>query len=239
MKKFSLFSARIFLILFLCIGIFSACRDRSAPDALDRDTSYAFGMILASYMKGQMGLEGLSFNYDAFMQGFRDFNEAQETRFTMDQAFELITVVLMRLQAEMDERAVLQGEVNREEGEAFLAQNAARPEVSTTPSGLQFEIITQGSGPRPNEDSLVRVHYEGTFLDGTVFDSSLRRGQPIDLFLDQVIPAWTEGLQLMNEGSRFFLYVPYHLAYGPHGVPGIPPFSTLIFYVELISILEL
>ena len=238
MKNFFAFSVKLVLVLFLSAALFVACKDKPAPHALDKDTSYAFGMFLAGQLTGGFGLVGLSFDYDAFKDGFRDFNEARETRFTMDQVFELITAALMQLQAQEDERMWIDGGKIREEGEAFLAENATRSGVITTPSGLQYEVITQGSGRRPRSDDMVRVHYEGTLIDGIVFDSSYRRGEPVEFPLNQVIPGWTEGVQLMNEGSTFRFFIPHDLAYGSRDIPGIPPYSTLIFEVELISILR-
>ena len=236
MKNFSVFFAKAALIVLISVALFMSCRDKPAPGALDRDTSYAFGMFMASQLKGPMGLE-LQFDYDAFLRGFKDFNEASETRLTMDQAYERITAFFLRLQAEDDERRLAEGERNREEGEAFLAANRARSGVITTASGLQYEVIRQGAGIRPTAADIVRVHYEGTLIDGSVFDSSYRRGEPVEFPLGHVIPGWVEGLQLMNEGSAFRLVIPSNLAYGSHGAPpAIPPNATLIFNVELLAV---
>ena len=125
----------------------------------------------------------------------------------------------------------------REAGEAFLAKNGKRPEVKTTPSGLQYEVLESTLGPKPKATDKVRVHYEGTLIDGTVFDSSYKRGQSISFGLDQVIRGWTEGLQLMSVGSKYKLYIPYELGYGASGAgANIPPYSALIFTVELLGI---
>ena len=122
------------------------------------------------------------------------------------------------------------------EGKDFLTENKLRPEVDTTASGLQYEVIVEGEGPNPTIESEVTVHYTGKLLDGTVFDSSVERGEPITFNLGQVIPGWTEGLQLMKSGAKYILYIPYDLAYGENGAGAdIPPYSTLIFEVELIS----
>ena len=119
----------------------------------------------------------------------------------------------------------------------FLAENAKKEGVKTTASGLQYKITQQGNGKQPTAQSVVKVHYTGKLLDGKVFDSSVDRGQPVEFPLNQVIPGWTEGLQLMKEGSKATLYIPAQLAYGEQGVPGtIPPNSTLIFDVELIKV---
>ena len=125
----------------------------------------------------------------------------------------------------------------KEEGEKFLAENAKRAEVKTTPSGLQYEVIEATLGQKPTATDKVRVHYEGTLIDGTVFDSSYKRGESITFGLNQVIKGWTEGLQLMSVGSKYKLYIPYDLAYGAQGAGGsIPPYAALIFTVELLGI---
>ena len=142
-------------------------------------------------------------------------------------------------QAEAKELITLkkQADENAKIGQAFLAENAKKPGIKTTKSGLQYQILQEGKGKSPSANSNVRVHYEGRLLDGTVFDSSVERGEPIEFPLNQVIPGWTEGLQLMKEGGKATLYIPSQLGYGEQGVPGtIPPHSTLIFDVELIEV---
>ncbi len=125
----------------------------------------------------------------------------------------------------------------KEEGEKFLAENAKRPDVKTTASGLQYEVIEATLGQKPSATDKVRVHYEGTLIDGTVFDSSYKRGESISFPLNGVIKGWTEGLQLMSVGSKYKLYIPYDLAYGAQGAGGsIPPYAALIFTVELLGI---
>ena len=227
-------SVKIVLALVLFSVILLACKKEEDADTLDKDTSYAFGMLIAN----QMGTTDLRFDYQAFMEGFRDFNEAKETRLTQEQAIEKINQVFARLQARDDEELWLQGERNREEGEAYMAANAMQSGVITTESGLQYNVITQGNGAKPNPSDMVRVHYEGSLISGEVFDSSYMRGEPIEFSLDMVIPGWSEGVQLMNEGSVYRLVIPSDLAYGPSGTGPIPPGSTLIFTVELLSIIR-
>ncbi|MBR4775911.1 MAG: FKBP-type peptidyl-prolyl cis-trans isomerase [Bacteroidales bacterium] len=122
------------------------------------------------------------------------------------------------------------------QGEEFLAQMAKDPDVKATGSGLMYKVIREGTGKKPKATDKVYCHYEGSFPDGTVFDSSYMRGEPIEFGLNQVIKGWTEGLQLMSEGAKYELYLPYHLAYGESGTYGIPPYSALKFVVELIEV---
>lgn len=131
----------------------------------------------------------------------------------------------------------LMSQTAKEKGEAFLQENAKKEGVKTTASGLQYEVLTEGTGKKPGPTDTVRVHYRGTLLDGTEFDSSYKRGEPISFRLNQVIPGWTEGLQLMSEGSTYRLFIPSNLAYGPRGAGGvIGPDETLIFEVELLAV---
>ncbi len=127
---------------------------------------------------------------------------------------------------------------NIQEGEAFLAENGAREEVVTTASGLQYEVIEEGTGAAPVATDVVKVHYHGTLLNGTVFDSSVDRGEPAEFPLNRVIPGWTEGLQLMTVGSKYNFYIPYQIAYGERGSGQIEPFSALVFEVELLEIIK-
>jgi FKBP-type peptidyl-prolyl cis-trans isomerase FkpA len=196
--------------------------------AEDVDTSYAFGMVIGSDFKQT----GLTFNYNAFVRGLKESLEDKETRFSMDDAVLKVQTAFM---AAMAKRA----EENRQKEQVFLEENSKKPGVTITPSGLQYEVIIEGSGQKPGGSDMVRVNYKGTLTDGTVFDSSYSRGEPAEFPLDAVIPGWTEGIQLMNEGGFYRLYVPSKLAYGEQGAGSvIPPYSTLIFDVELLSILE-
>jgi FKBP-type peptidyl-prolyl cis-trans isomerase len=227
------------MLVFLSFTALSACKkdDNSTGVDLDKDTSYAFGMLMANQLIGQFGFVGFRFDYSAFSEGFKDFNEAKETRISQDKAIELISAVFDRLQSEEEEKLWLEGSKNREEGEAYLAVNAARSGVTTTASGLQYEVMKQGSGPKPGPDDSVRVNYEGSLVDGTIFDSSYARGEPVEFYVDGVILGWQEGVQLMNEGSTYRFVIPPDLAYGPYGSGPIPPESTLIFTVELLSVI--
>ena len=176
---------------------------------------------------GLLNIAGLETNYDMIKQGFINGMYKYTKQFDLQTANQYVEATVARLKF---------GEA-RAEGEKFLAENALREEVKVTESGLQYEVLVAGKGPKPTATSTVKVHYEGTLIDGTVFDSSYQRGEPIEFPLNGVIKGWTEGLQLMPVGSKYKLYIPYQLGYGEHGAPGsIPPFATLIFTVELLEI---
>lgn len=188
--------------------------------------SYALGMNIVSNLK-QQGVDTLS--HDAFMKGVKDAFAGDSTLITDEDALEI-------LKSYFSEQQEKKAKMAAKEGEDFLAENAKREGVQVTESGLQYEVITMGEGEKPSATTEVTVHYKGTLIDGKTFDSSYDRGQPATFGLNQVIPGWTEGLQLMPVGSKFKFYIPYQLAYGERGAGGsIPPYSALIFEVELIS----
>jgi FKBP-type peptidyl-prolyl cis-trans isomerase FkpA len=191
-------------------------------------TSLAAGLIIGSDLKDS----GLQFDYAAFAEGFRLAVEGGEAPYTTDEAMEIV-------QAAFQEARAKQSEENRRTEQQFLAENSGREGVIMTESGLQYEVIVQGSGEKPSETDIVRVHYEGALSDGTVFDSSYEQGQAVDIPLDQVIPGWSEGIRLMNAGGTYRFYIPSALAYGDQGVGQmIPPYATLVFKVELLEILR-
>lgn len=171
------------------------------------------------------------------VQGLRTRVEGGELLLDEARADALRQSFSARVQKEMEAKAAQAGERNRAEGEAFLAKNREETGVQATPSGLQYRVVRQGSGRRPVPSDRVRVHYHGTLLDGTVFDSSYERGRPAEFSLGQVIPGWTEGVALMPIGSKYRFWIPGNLAYGAQGTQGIPPNSTLVFDVELLDIL--
>jgi len=176
---------------------------------------------------GLVGIAGLETNYELIKQGFINGLYNYTEQFDLNSANQYVEQVVSKKKY---------GET-KAEGEKFLQENALREEVKVTESGLQYEVLVQGKGPKPTAESTVKVHYEGTLIDGTVFDSSYQRGEPIEFPLNGVIKGWTEGLQLMPVGSKYKLYIPYELGYGERGAgQSIPPFATLIFTVELLEI---
>ena len=189
--------------------------------------SYAIGLSMGQNLRSS-GVTRLE--YADLAKGIQDVLEGQKPQITYQEA----QTILGQFFSELESR--IAGE-QKKAGEDFLAANAKRAEVKTTPSGLQYEVLEATIGQKPKATDKVRVHYEGTLIDGTVFDSSYKRGESISFALNQVIKGWTEGLQLMPVGSKYKLYIPYQLAYGEQGAGGsIPPYSALIFTVELLGI---
>lgn len=195
---------------------------------LKEKVSYAVGMSIAESLKSQQ-LDKLDLNL--LKNGIQDVFESNEFKINPNEANELI-------KSYIDEaNSAAYGE-NKQKGIDYLNENQKRSEIQTTESGLQYEVLTAAEGDSPTNTDNVTVHYHGTLIDGTVFDSSVERGDPASFGVHQVIPGWTEALQLMNVGSKYRLHIPQELAYGANPHPGGPiePFSTLIFDVELLSI---
>jgi FKBP-type peptidyl-prolyl cis-trans isomerase len=220
----------VFLAAALILLALASCKGGSSDQSggSNKDVSYALGMEFGRNLRNM----GLSLDYDDFMQGFKDSFEGRSTRLTDEDAG-------MKLQSAFLAITEKQSEGLRQAEMDFLAENARKEGVVTTASGLQYEVITEGAGERPQANDIVQVNYEGTLTDGQMFDSSYLRGEPAQFPLNGVIPGWSEGLQLMTEGSNYRLYIPSDLAYGPQGISEvIPPYSALIFNVELISIIK-
>lgn len=196
--------------------------------------SYALGLSMGNNFRAS-GIEQI--NVRDFADGVAAVYDGQSAKMSYDEAKAVIQKFFTELQAKQDAAAKVMGEQNARAGESFLRENAKRPEVATTPSGLQYEILAEGKGARPTASDQVVVHYTGKLIDGTVFDSSVERGEPATFGVTQVIPGWVEALQLMQAGSKWRLYVPSNLAYGAQGAGGvIGPNQTLIFDVELIKV---
>jgi len=194
-------------------------------------TSYAIGMSFGQQL-AQSNIKGL--DWESFAKGVAAMCDGKQPEVTFSEAQQLLSAYFQNLEAE----AKKAGEEVRKAGEEYLKKNAQREEVVVLPSGLQYEVLTQAIGQKPTANDKVRVHYHGTLIDGTVFDSSVRRGEPAEFGVTQVIKGWVEALQLMPVGSKWRLYIPYNLAYGEHGAgASIPPYAALIFDVELLAII--
>src|SRR5574344_1602574 len=190
--------------------------------------SYAIGLGIGQNLKG-MGATNININ--DFAQAIKDVIEGNQTAISHKEAQIIVNDYFQELEKKISE-------VNIKEGKSFLEENKKNPNVVTLPSGLQYEILQEGNGKKPKANERVKCHYEGTLINGTLFDSSIKRGEPAVFGVSQVIPGWVEALQLMSEGSKWRLFIPSELAYGAQGAGDmIPPHSTLIFDVELIEVL--
>lgn len=197
--------------------------------------SYALGHNIGHQLL-EMGLE-TSLNVDDFAAAISDLFGGRNAQMSNDEMHSILDRFFSEMEALQQAEAAKRGQAAKSEGEAFLAENAKREGVFRTRSGLQYEVLVEGNGPRPTANDTVRCHYEGTLIDGTVFDSSYRRNQPAEFGLRQVIAGWTEGVQMMTVGSKYKFYIPYQLGYGEHGAGNsIPPYAALIFTVELLAI---
>ncbi len=198
--------------------------------------SYALGLGIGQQLK-QMGLKDALVIED-FSQSIVDVLQDNDLKVKNSEAQQIVNSFFAEQESKMKAAQAESGKKSLEEGRVFLKNNATKPGVITTKSGLQYEVLKEGTGKKPKATDQVRCHYEGTLIDGTVFDSSYKRNEPAVFGLNQVIAGWTEGVQLMSEGSKFRFYIPYLLAYGESGAGGmIPPYATLIFDVELIEVL--
>jgi FKBP-type peptidyl-prolyl cis-trans isomerase len=224
--------------------ILVGCEETSKPKA---DASVAAAVALESEMQkvsyimgtnigGQIKGEAFEVDIPSLTLGLSDAVAGNEPKLSEDEVKAVIEAFQAKMMAEQEASAKLVAETNIKEGEAFLAENAKKEGVVVLESGLQYKILTAGTGAIPTPENTVEVHYKGTLLDGTEFDSSFKRGVPAQFGVTQVIPGWVEALQLMKEGAKWELYVPADLAYGPGGTGGlIGPNQTLIFEVELLK----
>lgn len=198
--------------------------------------SYSLGLGIGQQLL-QMGLKDTLVVND-FAASITDVLKGNDLKVNHQEAQQIVNSFFAEQEARQRAAQAEAGKAAKAEGEKFLVENAKKEGITVTKSGLQYEVLTEGSGKQPKASDTVRCHYEGRLLDGTVFDSSYKRNQPADFGLQQVIAGWTEGVQLMKEGSKFRFYIPYMLAYGEGGAgASIPPFATLIFDVELIKVL--
>lgn len=216
-------------IVFLGAPIYGQkkCKKKMKLETQLDSASYSIGVNIAQNLKNQ-GVKEL--NYEALSKAICDVLESKDLLISEKETGDIVGEFMKETQ----ERRIAE---NKSNGAAFLEENAKKSGITVTESGLQYEIITEGSGEKPKETDKVKTHYHGTLIDGTVFDSSVKRGEPISFPVNGVIKGWQEALQLMPVGSKWKLYVPYDLAYGERGAGGaIAPFSTLIFEVELLGI---
>lgn len=240
----------IFAVL-ISTMVFSSCTepeiilDSDMIDNTNDSLSYALGLSICQNFREL----DVHLNPEYLKLGFADFNDSTYTWDMLESATFINAEMERRSREKMMQEqaqnpngngqnlaAQQDGELLEAIGRNWLIENSTKPNVKQLPSGLQYEIIKKGSSKHPTADNAVTVHYTGTLLDGTKFDSSVDRGQPATFGLKQVIPGWTEGIPLIGEGGKIRLFIPHNLAYGPQGRPGIPPYATLIFDVELIAI---
>ena len=222
------------LIVFIAVLAFQGCKGNSSGSSskkqgenFDKDASYALGMNIGSNLL----TDNIIPNMDEFIKGLEASIKGGKTRFTEMEAMEKIEAAYYTMMEKKKED-------DMQKSNEFLAENSKKPGIKMTSSGLQYEVITETNGRKPLATDVVRVHYEGRLINGSVFDSSYDRGSPAEFPLDGVIPGWTEGVQLMGVGSKYRLYIPSELGYGEYGGGAIPPNSALIFDVELLDIVE-
>jgi len=228
--KYPAFAGLALLTVFALGG----CGAGSSVDmeSFEGRSSYAVGLDLGTNMQRT----GVDLDRDAFMQGFEDGLDENEPMMTVEEIQEVLQQLSRQMQQNQEQQYTEAMERNTTEGQAYLESNAQREGVVTTASGLQYEVLTEATGPKPAATDQVTVHYHGTLVDGTVFDSSVERGEPATFPLNRVIAGWTEGVQLMSVGSKYRFVVPSNLGYGERGSGRIGPNSTLIFEVELLGI---
>lgn len=198
----------------------------------EQKVSYSFGLIFGKRMTNDLP----SLDLDVFIRGVKDGFKGDPALLSDAQIEEVLKNFQNSQRQEQLQQFEKVAEDNKATGSAFLAQNKDKEGVVTLASGLQYKVIKEGTGTKPKADSTVKVHYTGSLINGTVFDSSIERGEPVSFPVNGVIPGWTEALQLMNEGSKWNLYIPSDLAYGPGGNRNIGPNETLLFEVELLEV---
>lgn len=222
----------------IAVGLtLSACnKTQEAPklETEDAKAAYSIGYMTGKNMEPQVP----KLDIESFAAGMKDAYAKKPGALKEEDMKTVLQAYGERMRKEAEERAKTAAAEATKKGEAHLAENAKKAGVKTTASGLQYEVLTEGKGAKPAATDTVKVHYEGKLLDGTVFDSSIKRGEPVTFPLNQVIPGWTEGLQLMGVGSKYRLTIPAKLGYGEQGGGPIPPNSVLVFEVELLDIVK-
>ncbi len=196
--------------------------------------SYALGLGIGQQL-AQMGADHIS--AEDFAAAIKDVLAGNELKVSHREAQTIVQDYFTKQEQKLQAERAEKGKAHKEAGEKYLAENAKKDGIVTLPSGLQYQVLKEGNGKKPSAKDTVKCHYEGTLIDGTIFDSSYQRGEPATFPLQQVIAGWTEGLQLMQEGAKYRFFIPYRLAYGEGGAgASIPPFAALIFDVELIQV---
>lgn len=233
MRKLLILAAGVIVSLALTNTVSAQQQVNSVKPTTAKDTtSYAVGQQIGKSLVDQR----LDLDLNMLLAGLRDMMSGKPL-LSDDALQSAMTKLQQETMARMQAENAKKGEAAKAKGEAFLAENKKKPGVMTTPSGLQYKVVTEGKGKKPTKENTVKVHYTGTLIDGTVFDSSVKRGEPIEFPLGGVIAGWTEGVQLMPVGSKFVFYIPSDLAYGTNGAGStIGPNETLIFEVELLDI---
>jgi FKBP-type peptidyl-prolyl cis-trans isomerase FklB len=211
-----------------------ACEEQKKPKTVAERAAYSIGYMTGKSSKPQAP----NLKTESFIAGFRDAYADKPSPLTQEEMRVALMAYEQEIRKEQEMAQKKSAIVGASEGAAFLANNAKKAGVKSTASGLQYEVVKEGKGAKPKATDVVRVHYEGKLVDGTVFDSSRQRGQPIEFPLNRVIPGWTEGLQLMPVGSRYKFIIPANLGYGEEGAGPIPPNAVLLFDVELIDIVK-
>lgn len=215
----------------------AACKKDAQPssaklDSEDAKAAYSIGYMTAKSMSAQLP----SLQVESYQAGFKDAYAKKPGTITEEEMKTVLMAFETKMKKEAEEKQKKAAAEAVSKGAAYLAENAKKAGVTTTASGLQYEVLKEGSGAKPKATDTVKVHYEGKLVDGTVFDSSIKRGEPVSFPLNQVIPGWTEGVQLMSVGSKYRFVIPANLAYGENGGGPIPPNSVLTFEVELLEI---
>jgi FKBP-type peptidyl-prolyl cis-trans isomerase len=233
MKKLLFISTVALSVVFLLGSCSSGTKNAKLKTNID-SISYLIGNDIAKDFKSR----GIEINPDALARGFMDIADTTRELLIPDtEKTRIMTAFQQEMQKKQMDEMMQKAELNKKEGTVFLAQNKTKPGVKVTATGLQYKIITEGTGKTPTPTDSVTVHYKGSLLNGTVFDNSYDRGEPAKFVLNAVIPGWTEGLQLMKEGGKAELYIPAELGYGDRGAGNvIPGGSALIFEVELIKV---
>lgn len=230
-KQFSILVVLVTLLL-AAVGCTAGEKKVELKDLRDK-VSYSIGMNLGRDLKEQ----SIDIDPELLVAGLKDMLAGKTPLLTEEQVREAVTAFQKDLATKQEAKAKVEGEKNLKAGEAFLAENAKKEGVTALPSGLQYKVLTAGKGKKPKADSTVTVHYRGTLIDGKEFDSSFKRNEPVTFPVNGVIPGWTEALQLMEEGSKWQLFIPAKLAYGENGAGQvIGPNSTLVFEVELLKV---